>query len=492
MNASEIVSHHLRLFGFPSAGTADAAEEIVIVEGDGGTIGAADIERRAGAGQIVVVLGPSEQLALQFGIRVERLDEAPGIYSATGTGNARWARLRSLHRSSRLLCEAADALVVDRAAQPVWIWRALGRGGALFVGTELAADLVRYRQGDPAAAACRQTEPMWGIAGERPNYLFEAQLAGEARTERHADWWCEALANAVARRSGLARTPMLPGGAPGAVVITGDDDQAALGNYAKQSEMLGPLPVTYFLHPLTKHDRRSIDQLTRNRKVELGLHPDALDAPERYRQTFAEQARWFERLTGQRPLTVRNHGFLNDGYWGHAASWREHGVIASSNLPGVDGHVLNGSLLPARLWLGGELTDHWSLLTTIGDGVVFALGWSDEQCTQCVKACADRIRESGVPGVIVLNLHPDNVDRTRSLHAAARDVVADGFLAWTLRDCIAWFQGRDGSAQPSTEDAATVFAASQDLAPTYGSDNADRPSGWLRRVVERLHKVTTP
>lgn len=488
MKGTEIVSHHLRLFGFAQAGDGACAErQLAVVEGDGEAICAADLERNASAGQTYVVLRPSQEMAARFGIELKFQSDAPGVYTAFDAGQKKWSRVRTLHGACRLLSEASEPVVGDETGRPAWIWRKIGRGGALFVGTDLAGDLLRYRQGDPAAASSRPTEPRWGYSGERPNYLFEAQLAGEARDERHADWWCEALAHAVAKRSGLARAPMLPGGAPGAVVITGDDDQAALANYARQTELLGRLPITYFLHPLTKHDRRSLDLLSKGRNVELGLHPDALDAPERYAELLNEQVRWFERLTGRRPLTVRNHGFLNDGYWGHAQSWSAQGIVASSNLPGVDGHVLNGSLLPAKLWLGDASADHWSILTTIGDGVVFALNWSDEQCTRCVKDCAQSIRESGVPGVIVLNLHPDNVERTRALHEAARSVVAGGFLAWTLRDCIAWFQDRDGAAR----DADATASGPSALEPTYVTGMEPRP-GWARRIVQRLNKAITP
>jgi hypothetical protein len=229
-------------------------------------------------------------------------------------------------------------------------------------------------------------------------------------------------------------------------VLTGDDDQAALANYELQLAEIGDdLPITYFLHPKTKLDRSAMARLFAGHRVDLGLHPDALDAPERYDDLFVEQARWYRALCDGAPLSVRNHGFLNRGYWGHLPAWLAGGVRASSNLPGVDGRVLNGSLLPARVAWKDGLTSHWSLLTAIGDGVIFALGMSPEMAGRCILDLAEKIRASGVPGVIVLNLHPDNIAKTVDMHRAARQVARSGFVAWTLRDCIEWFAAADGS-----------------------------------------------
>ena len=56
-----------------------------------------------------------------------------------------------------------------------------------------------------------------------------------------------------------------------------------------------------------------------------------------------------------------------------------------------------------------------------------------------VGVCGD----SGVPGVVVLNLHPQNIEKTQDMHAAARELVQQGFVAWTVADMISWFGQRD-------------------------------------------------
>jgi len=299
----------------------------------------------------------------------------------------------------------------------------------------------------------RQTEPQWGYAGERPVYLYEEQLRDADRFDRDADWWAVALARVIANAMGISLAPVLPDDAAGAVIVTGDDDQAALEKYAEQLALLDNTPVTYFLHPQTRHTRESVRVMLGKPWIDLGLHPDALDAPSRYRELLLEQGERIADLIGHRPLSVRNHGFLNDGYWGHLPAWLEYGIRISSNLPGVDGRVLNGSLLPARLVYGQSLTRHWSLLTAIGDGMRFALNSTDAQAGRRILDLADAVRASGVPGIIVLNLHPENVLETREMHRAAIEVIRSGFCAWTMRECLEWFERRDaGAPTPGTGD----------------------------------------
>ncbi|MGE0500687.1 MAG: GNAT family N-acetyltransferase [Rhizobiaceae bacterium] len=444
--STESVAHHLRLFGLVGAGTSSSASPLVADAGsEGGWIAA---RRAAERGTPVVLLRPHRASAFIEGAEFAEADALGPIRLRSPEGAS---RPRTLHPYTRVLCANATDVVVDDDGAAVWSWISFGGSGMLLVGTDLHRDLLRYRQGDPAAAAERP-EDLWGVGGERPVHLFEGQLAGEPRDERFADVWCETLAAALCRHGGLAREPILPGSAPGAIVITGDDDQAALSNYAAQRSLLGDLPITYFLHPLTKHDAASLRQFG-GPGVEWELHPDALDAPDRYHQRFEEQSNWFQGLLGRRARSVRNHGFLNDGYWGHLPAWLKQGTEVSSNLPGVDGRVLNGSLLPARLIHEGKLTDHWSILTAIGDGVVFIHGDDPATAANRIRLIAESVVASGIPGVIVLNLHPDNVARTASMHHVLHDLVGQGFIAWNLGQCIDWFGARDRSEARSRHDS---------------------------------------
>jgi len=448
----EVVAHHLRLFGVSLADSqACVAKALLIidrpVDADAGRAQAA-----AAAGRVVLALEPDRTFCAALGIMAsQRVNSGPHALTAVHGSSGAWARLRTLHpyRTFDPIDAAPnlEPLVRDTAGRVAWGWQKIGQAGILFIGTQLASDLIRYRQGDPSAVGRELNQEAWGFAFERPMYLFEEQLKGEAPSERHADWWCWALRDALMRK-GVPVDPIFPDDAPGVVILTGDDDQAYLANYEAQIGELGPLPITYFLHPLTKHDRDSMSRIFANRRVELGLHPDSLDAPERYRERFAEQAAWFEGLVGRPAASVRNHGFLNDGYWGHAATWLAHGFRVSSNVPGLDGRVLNGSLLPARLMLNGRLVNHWSVLTAIGDGVVFVQDKKDRAAGDVVRELGGQVKRSGVPGAIVLNLHPNNISHTLDMHAAARELVDDGFLAWTLEDLLRWFEQRDAGETP--------------------------------------------
>lgn len=438
--AQEIIAHHLRLFG---VGKVNEEHGVILMvsprEGD-----VAAVRAQAAGGGVVIAVLPDPAFLAAFGVTEAAIAPPPvALRYCTCSSPAR-SELKSLHPAFGFRQTQGESIVVLQNGMAVWFWLPLESGGIVVIGTDLAGDLLRYRQGDPACADNRPTQAMWGIAGERPNYLFESQLSGEDGTHRHADWWAMALAETVAGKLRKPLADMLPGGAPGAVIVTGDDDQAYLEKYDEQLKLLGDTPITYLLHPLTRHTQKSMRVMRkRNPGVDFGIHPDAIEAPERYGELFDEQVAWYRKLTGGTPTSLRNHGFLNDGYWGHLEAWLKHGVRISSNLPGFDGRVLNGSLLPARMTWRGTLTPHWSVLTVIGDGVRFASDMSDEDAAERVRNVADGIRQSGIPGVMVLNLHPQNVTETRAMHHAAMEIIRSGFVAWNLRQCWEWFQQRD-------------------------------------------------
>jgi hypothetical protein len=447
-----VVAHHLRLFGVEDAALGNRvgpARLALLDRPDDKCVAAA--RHAAEAGTVVIALLPSAAFCEAFAVARQADPRPPPtvLWGAQQTGVG--LRLRTLHPSLRLRHADATAIVLDDRREAAWLWLPIGSSGIVFIATDLAEDLVRYRQGDPAEAPRRPSDPVWGIPGARPRYLmslylFENQVAGESPYERHADWWAAALADVVSTVSDRPLRPLLPGNAPGAVVITGDDDQAYLEKYVEQLKLIGDAPITYFLHPQTRHTRETLRNMFGGRAIDLGIHPDALDIPDRYPELFREQAEWYQGVTGEGALSVRNHGFLNDGYWGHLSSWRRAGVRISSNLPCFYGGVVNGSLVPARVNYGGELTEHWSIATTLADSVRGVLGMDEDQSARCVFDAAQRIRESGVPGVLVFNLHPQNVAESLGMHRAALEVIASGFHPWTVRECLAWFEDRDATA----------------------------------------------
>jgi hypothetical protein len=443
----DVVQHHLRLMGF------NKDTNLSILDRPGVSAVPA-VLGAAKNGGVCVALQPDMLFANALDVTMFDREKGEAKFFSV---NEKFAvgmheRLCSLHTSQAYHHIAGIPVVLDSNGRFAWMWLPLGSGGVLFIGSDLANDFIRYRQGDPLRARVRPQETMWGIPGERPNYLFDQQLADLHPAERQADFWAMTLAACLSKLLDSPLGNILPGGAVGALVITGDDDQAYLEKYEEQLKLLGDIPITYLLHPLTRHTKKSLRAMQKqNPGVDFGIHPDALEAPERYNELFDEQIDWYKKLTGNQPISLRNHGFLNDGYWGHLAAWLKREIRISSNLPGFDGQVLNGSLLPARMVWNEALTSHWSVLTVIGDGVRFASGMSDEDAADRVRNVAQRIRESGVPGVMVLNLHPQNVTETRAMHQAAIEVIRSGFVAWNLRQCWEWFSIIDQSYAPASD-----------------------------------------
>ncbi len=452
--AFEVISHHLRLFGVDDAGidtrNTTPARLLLLAAPKVDDVGLT--QAFSAGGGIAIAALPNADFCGAFGVEQSTaVTTVPAILAYQPESRVPWARLRTLHAYHTFHQASGSAILSDQLTEFVWLWLPVKSGGVLFVGTDLAGDIIRYRQGDPAKETARPTEASWGIAGERPNYLFEEQLKGEPPQERHADWWAIALARFLSDKLGKPLLPLLPGGVPGAVIITGDDDQAQLEKYAEQLTLLERTPITYFLHPLTKHTQETSRSILGKPWIDLGIHPDALDAPDQYDERLAEQVRWYRSLVGRAPVSLRNHGFLNDGYWRHLPPWLENGIRISSNLPGLDGRVLNGSLLPARLARDEILTPHWSVLTAIGDGVRFISGMTETDSAKCVYALADSIRQSSVPGIMVLNLHPQNVGETRAMHEAAMEVIKSGFHPWTIQQCLEWFELRDGAGRAAMQ-----------------------------------------
>lgn len=440
MCAAAFVAHHLRLVGIDAVAAGEQANGAVYVY-------ESEVASFPAKGRIGVLLQPIGAMTA-LDTTVTKSATLHTEFVAAGGANKAWERLSTFHSAAYFEGPGLIPVVCDADGGMVWAFcpDSLG-GGVLLVGTNLAADLLLLRQGRPEAARNRPTEAQWGYAGERPNYLFAGQFDPGDPFNRPADWWLWTLRDALVRLGEVTALPILPGGVPGLVVVTGDDDQASIQDYRAQRVLLGDLPITYFLHPLAQLDAAGLAEIASGRTVEWELHPDALETPDDYPQRLADQAIWFEKLIGRKARLVRNHGFLNDGYWRHAASWLAHGIVGSSNIPGVDGQIVNGSLLPARLVLGGDLTPHWSLLTAFGDGAIFVHNWDAETTCSAVLEAGRRIVESGVPGVLVFNLHPANHLRARPMHEAVRQLTDNGFAAMTLGEALRWFGGQRGAAK---------------------------------------------
>jgi hypothetical protein len=325
----------------------------------------------------------------------------------------------------------------------------------LVSGCKLIEEITRYRQGDPAKVETTAYKGGLGFDYERPNYLYEDQLHPQYRSIPWADNLGYLLSEELARLTNIPLLEPLPYGAKGLVIITGDDDQAYLEKYDEQLKAIDGLPITYFLHPLTRHTPETLAKLPAN--VEIGVHPDALETPCAYDSLCAEQTSFVRILSGKPVRTVRNHGFLNDGYWGHLKPWEENGLELDVNIPGVDGTALNGSFLPFRVRRAdGTWSPHYSLLTAFGDGIVFALGMTDRQAARKIRSLASQIENSN-PGILVFNFHPQNIDHTRLMHRAVVKLARRrGWHCMGLESYLDWLKMLDTLSVISTNDGIVI------------------------------------
>lgn len=446
---AKVINHHLLLLGWQNDAVEIAGPQtpLLLCRASEADLGPAT--EALAIGRTVVAVRPAEAFCRHFGVTI-RLGPAQARTTLTPVRLPAHSRnvsprLVTLHPVQQFIHGESAAILHEPGGGAVWCSLKSSKGVVVFIGTDLAGDLVRYRQGDPCRVANGQKAAhLWGYPGERPNYLFEEQRQSEPPHTRHADEWAHYIACLLAGMCGVTLAPVLPENAPGAVVLTGDTDAATSETVAEQLRVLGGLPITYFLHPRVDYSINLIEELKRRDNVELAIHPDALDDPERYIPALADQIGWFEKTVGHRPMCVRNHGFLNRGYWGHLEPWIASGLLASSNLPGFDGNVITGSLLPARVAFGAELTPHWSIVTLIGDGIMFVKQASDTEAEECIYRAAQHIIDRGIPGVMVFNLHPINIQKTMPMHRAIASLVhKHNFVPWNMRDCIDWFSSAD-------------------------------------------------
>jgi hypothetical protein len=350
----------------------------------------------------------------------------------------------------------------------------------LLSGIPVVEEVVRHTQGDPRQAEVATDKSCWGFPHERPNYLFQGQLHPGYRTTPWADLLGFTLAELLAELTGLPLIEPLPGGAAGAVLLTGDDDQAWLEKYEHQRRCVGDFPITYFLLPWTRHTPATLAKLPPT--VELGLHVDSLDAPERYAERCAEQCRAVGALCGRPVRSVRNHGFLSDGVSGHVPAWEEAGLALDVNLPGLDGTALSGSFLPFRVRRpDGSWASHRTLLTAFGDGMLSICKLTERQAVRRIRRLVRQV-ESTRPGVLVFNFHPQNISDTERLHRA---VVAlgrrKGWAALGIERYLAWLEARDRVRLRRGPDGAVEVIAARPVpglvVRRWG------PRGWHRSTL---------
>ncbi|MBX9678520.1 MAG: GNAT family N-acetyltransferase [Gemmataceae bacterium] len=286
----------------------------------------------------------------------------------------------------------------------------------LLCGLDVAGEIVRWNQGDPEQTrrVSIQERARYNYAFERPVYLHEPHLEKGRRAEPWADRLGFFIVEQLSRMTGWPLTEVLPSGAKGMILLTGDDDQASLDNYRKQLDTIGDFPITYYLLPFTKHTPETLSRLPET--VELGVHVDSLENPDRYDDVCIDQTAAVRQLTGKPIKSIRNHGFLSRGYLGQLGAWDRSALPYDVNIPGLDGACLTGSLLPFRVRrFDGSWSSHTSLLTLFGDGMRYVLKMDETQMCRRIDEIAKGV-EDRFPGVLVFNMHPDNIGDCVKVH----------------------------------------------------------------------------
>lgn len=347
-------------------------------------------------------------------------------------------------------------------------------------------ELLRRRQGKLTEVDPNKYDTNLNFSHERPTNLYAEQLDCCNMLEPWADNLGYAIAHQLSSLTGIPLVEPLPGGLKGLVIITGDDDQADLENYDKQLAILDGMPVTYFMHYLTRHTKETLAKLPTC--VEIGVHPDALETPESYDRLCAEQTEFVRTISGADVRVVRNHGYLSDGYWGHLKTWEKCGLEFDMNLPGVDGTALNGSFMPFKVRRpDGTWSDHYSLLTAFGDGMVFALGMSDKQAARRIRMVARQIERRN-PGVLVFNLHPQNVEKTRLMHEeVVRLAGRKGWGAMTAGSYLRWLRKFETLSIEMCADGCTLCTTSEEPMEGVVLKIPTGKASWKRKELGTWH-----
>ena len=210
-------------------------------------------------------------------------------------------------------------------------WWTVGRRRHLLVGLNVVEELVRYTQGDPDKVRTYADKSLWKTGGhERSTYLYDDNIVPGYELTPWADRLGFMLVQLIAAGSGLPLFSPLPKGARGGVLLTGDDDTALLKKYDEQLKLIDGFPITSCCYRVRIYNAETLARLPAN--VELGVHIDALEQPDRYDAVCRAQTKAVRALAGRSATTVRNHGHLNSGYWGHLAAWEECGLAFDSTV----------------------------------------------------------------------------------------------------------------------------------------------------------------
>jgi len=291
--------------------------------------------------ELLLLIQPKQEFFDGLNIPIKIQENSPDILKTSFIQNTSksWS-FRTLHPYQTFSLPHTfeyESFVQNDRDEIVWFSFKNAKRKFIVIGTDLAEDLILFRQGDPTQVDSDAPKTAWGFDFERPMYLYEKLFDKDNPWARPVDSWMLLLVKILQTQSKASMHPLLPDNAKGAIILTGDDDQAYLETYEKQLSHIGGTPITYFMHPETRVTRRFLKKFSSQHLIELGLHPDAVYSPNNYKSLCRKQTFWFMRKFLRKPFSVRNHCYLNNGYWGHLLTWQSLDIVFSSNIPGSDG-----------------------------------------------------------------------------------------------------------------------------------------------------------
>ncbi|MEQ8746006.1 hypothetical protein [Pyruvatibacter sp.] len=335
-----------------------------------------------------------------------------------------------------------DPVIVTQSGDIVVGWLLRGNQRRLICGFDPVSQFARYTHGDPARAGFSGQKNLWSAAGhEQPAYLYANHVVSGHEAAPWVDMLGSWLTETLSRMANIPALHPLPGGAKGAVLLTGDDDQAELAKYRHQQKVLNGFPISYFMMDSTNHTPETIQELSPN--TEFGLHVDSLERPGDYDKACAEQFTAVKVLLGDRDVrSIRNHGHLNRGYWGHISAWDENGLKFDLNIRGLDGTCPTGSFLPFSVAPDGTgWAERFSLFSTFSDSMKFYQELSERQQIRLIRRFVRQIEKVG-PGVLVFNFHPQNVADGEAVHRAIVAIGArKGWRPLGVTSYLRWLEG---------------------------------------------------
>ena len=368
------------------------------------------------------------------------------------------------YRSNQSAPESGYLLVESDygSPSPGLIERQVGKGRLVIFAYDLPECVMRLRQGEPERKGLIPD----GDSIPRPCHLYSGTSAGDAGWIPYADFHCMLLGDVVRR---LLSVPVpsfwrLPADAPGALILSGDDDDATTEMREwemRDVEAMGGKMSLYLLPGRSKCEPEDVERW-RRRGHEVSVHPDLVperpDAERMLAKLRQDIAAFKKRWRGE-ARTVRMHCVAWPGYTEPAEVLEEMGVRMESNFFPLAfprsraraPYFGMGAAMPMPFARpDGSLVRVWQQPGHLEDDALFGKtqDYSQKLSSEAWKAILDRIFGSIARYfhcVYCANIHP--VNYLRFSGEQGRDVMRAaaerGFPILSMEEWLDFWAARD-------------------------------------------------